>query len=57
MDKTGLTGVSVPTEHRAIITKLLLKKSDIFAVNDADLGHTETVKIDTGDHTPIKLRP
>ena len=41
------------------ITKLLHRNKDIFAKTDSDLGHTDVVKmkIDTGDHAPIKLRP
>ena len=36
-----------------------MKNEDIFAVSDADLGKTDLVqmKVDTGDHSPIKLRP
>ena len=49
----------MPPDHKESITKLICQNSDMFAANDADLGHTDTVKmkIDTGDHPPIKLRP
>ena len=38
---------------------MIFQNEDIFAATDADLGHTDTVKmkIDTGDHPSIKLRP
>ena len=50
---------SEPSENSDEVTALIFKNADIFAANDADLGHTDTVKmkIDTGDHQPIKLRP
>ena len=36
-----------------------MDNKDIFASKDSQLGHTDTIKmkIDTGDHPPIKLRP
>ena len=35
------------------------KYQDLFAIKDSELGHTDTVKmrIDTGEHQPIKLGP
>ena len=39
---------------------MLLKRNvDLFAQNDSDFSHTDTVKMknNTGDHLPIKLRP
>ena len=41
------------------IHSLINQNTELFAVNDSDLGHTDTVtmRIDTGDHPPIKLRP
>ena len=30
---------------------------DLFAEKDTELGKTKTVKIDTGDHKPIALKP
>ena len=51
--------VDVPLEHKSGIIKLLDKNADLFAKTDADLGHTDTVrmKIDTGSNLPIKMRP
>lgn len=44
--------LNVPPEHRQRIEKLISQHRDLFAVSDADLGHTNTIqmKIDTGDH-------
>ena len=58
-DKISRSEISVPSEHSDEVTALIFKNADIFAASDADLGHTDTVKmkIDTGDHPPIKLRP
>ena len=58
-DKISRSEISVQSEHSDEITALIFKNADIFAASDANLGHTETVKmkIDTGDHPPIKLRP
>ena len=46
-------------EHKQKIIELLKKNVDLFAQNDSDLSHTDSVKmkINTGDHPPIKLRP
>ena len=46
-------------EHKQKIIELLKKNVDLFAQHDSDLCHTDTVKmkINTGDHPPIKLRP
>lgn len=51
--------LNVPPEHRQRIEKLISQHRDLFAVSDADLGHTNTIqmKIDTGDHPPIKMKP
>ena len=51
--------IKVPTEHKKLIEKLLFKNKDIFAAKDTDLTFTDTVtmKIDTGNHEPIKMRP
>ena len=37
----------------------MLKNSDLFAKTDADLSHTDLVrmKIDTGSHEPVRLKP
>ena len=42
-----------------MIKKLLVQNKDHFAKTDAELGHTNTIqmKIDTGNHAPIKMRP
>ena len=51
--------VDPPVEHKQKIIELLKKNLDLFAQNDSDLCHTDTVKmkINTGDHPPIELRP
>ncbi|MCG7876478.1 MAG: DDE-type integrase/transposase/recombinase [Candidatus Thiodiazotropha taylori] len=59
-DKKDWTSeVDVPENHKPTIVKFLQKHHDLFAVKDSELGHTDTVKmkLDTGDHPPIKLRP
>ena len=40
-------------------TEPLVRNSDLFASKDTEFGHTDTVKtkIDTGNASPIKLRP
>ncbi|MCG8033371.1 MAG: DDE-type integrase/transposase/recombinase [Candidatus Thiodiazotropha taylori] len=49
----------VPEEYRSDVINLLKANSDLFAQKDSELSHTDTVKmkIDTGEHPPIKLRP
>ena len=51
--------LSVPTENLEVIQNLLAENRDLFAEKDIDLSHTETVrmKIDTGTHPPIRMRP
>ena len=41
------------------ITSIILNNAEIFAKSDSDLGCTDlvTLKIDTNNHPPIKLRP
>ena len=53
-----LNDVQVPHEHKEKMIKFL-KNEDLFAAKDSELGHTKTVemKIETGDQSPIKLRP
>lgn len=50
--------IDVPTEHKQKIVHLLQGNKDLFAQKDSELSHTDTVKmkIETGDHPPIKLR-
>ena len=54
-----LKEIQVPLQHRRNITTLIQQNKDLFAKKDTDLGHTDTVKmrIDTGDHRPLKNRP
>ena len=49
----------VPDVYRKEIIELLSRNQDLFADTDAKLAHTDTVKmrIDTGNHPPIKLKP
>jgi hypothetical protein len=51
--------IDVPDEYKPKLVKLLEHNADLFAQKDSDLSHTDIVKmkIDTGDHPPIKLRP
>ena len=51
--------VDAPSEFKQRIIRLLRRNSDLFAKSDADLSHTDTVrmKLDTGHHPPIKLKP
>jgi len=51
--------IDVPVEYRANIQQVIKRNRDLFAKKDADLGYTDTVqmKIDTGNHRPIKNRP
>lgn len=54
-----LKEVKIPSELRSKVHKILHKNKKLFAKKDTELGHTKTVtmKLDTGDHPPIKLRP
>lgn len=54
-----MTELNVPPEHRPRIERLVDQNSDLFASTDADLGHTSAtqMKIDTGNHPPIKMKP
>ena len=61
-NKTGKINraeISAPPEHRKLVEKLLFANEDLFAAKDTELGHTDTVtmKIDTGDHPPIRQKP
>ena len=49
----------MPYKHRREIRNLLRSNRDIVANEDKELGQTQTVsmKIDTVDHPPIRLRP
>ena len=49
----------MPDKYRRDIRKLLRDNKDRIANEDKELGQTQTVsmKIDTGDHPPIRLRP
>ena len=51
--------LQVAEEHREVITRLVEDNKHLFAATDLELGHTDTVRmnIDTGDATPIKMRP
>ena len=51
--------ILAPFEHMESINQLVNKNRDLDANSDKDLGRTQTVqmKIDTGDHPPIKLKP
>ena len=51
--------LDVPEKYRSKIEKLILQNRDLFSNKDSELGKTDTVKmqIDTGNTTPIKMRP
>ena len=51
--------VDASTKLKGKIIKLLRNNADLFTQKDSELSHTDTVKmkIKTGDHPPIKLRP
>ena len=51
--------INVPDEHRQVIRNLITCNRDLFATKDTYLGKTDTIKmkIDTGNHPPIKLKP
>ncbi|MCG8078877.1 MAG: DDE-type integrase/transposase/recombinase [Candidatus Thiodiazotropha taylori] len=51
--------LDVPEKHKKRVLDLILRNKDLFANKDSELSHTDTVKmkIDTGDHNPMKLRP
>lgn len=54
-----MTELNVPPEHRPRIERLVDQNSNLFASTDADLGHASAIqmKIDTGNHPPIKMKP
>ena len=54
-----LSEVKVDSEFKDEVMALLMKNRDVFASKDKNLGMTDTVqmKIDTGDHEPIKKQP
>ena len=58
-DNNEFDKVSVPSEHRSQVIRLLERNRDLFVKTDAELSHTDTVrmKIDTQGHSPIKLKP
>ncbi|WAR29625.1 hypothetical protein MAR_003193 [Mya arenaria] len=49
----------VPPEYKQDMIRLLMRNNDLFTQTDAKLSYTDTfrMKKDTGDHSPIKLRP
>ena len=59
LDICELDNLSVPPEHKNVVIDLITKNVDLFANTDVELSHTHTVgmKIDTGEHPPIKLKP
>ena len=57
--KLDLKDLDVPEQYRSTIQKLVLKNQDMFATKDSELGHTDTVEMQTdiGNSLPIKLKP
>ena len=51
--------ITVPESYRRKLRSLLSSNREVIAMTNKELGQTETVemRIDTGDHPPIKLRP
>ena len=58
-NKLDLKELDVPEKYRSNIEKCILQNRDLFSNKDSELGKTDTVKmqIDTGNTTPIKMRP
>jgi len=58
-DLNKLDNLDVPDKYRNRVMNLIKGNCDLFAQTDAELGHTDTVKmtINTGQHPPIRLRP
>ena len=56
MDVFQLTPGSLSPEQFNSLKRLIADNADVFALNDAELGHTDLVQhqVDTGDHPPIK---
>ena len=54
-----LDDVTAPEAFEDDVRDLVRGNKDLFAQSDAELGHTDTVrmKIDTGEHPPIKMKP
>ena len=55
----NLKDLDVSKEYRPKIEKLILQNKDLFANKDSELGHTDTVQMqtDTENSNPIKMRP
>ena len=51
--------ITVPERYRRRLKGLLISNHKVIAMTDKELGQTKTVemRIDTGDHPPIKFRP
>lgn len=51
--------IIAPVKFSALVGQLLRDNRDVVAVSDKELEQTHTVKmkINTGDHAPIKLKP
>ena len=58
-ESLNLDDQALTNEERAKLDDLLEEFSDIFALDDSELGCTNVVQhtIDTGNHSPIKQRP
>lgn len=58
-DKIDFKDLKVTEKYMSEIQKLITENVDLFASKDSELGHTDTVKmkVDTGKHEPIKLKP
>ena len=58
-NKLDLNKLDVPEKYKSKIEKLILQNGDSFSNTDSESGKTDTVKmqIDTGNSTPIKMRP
>ena len=55
----NLPGENLTPEQFQQLEEKLMDNTDVFAVDESELGHTTIVKhsIDTGDHPPIKQSP
>ena len=59
MDALGIAAAELSGEQREQLTELVTEFSDVFALDDSELGCTNLVQhfIDTGDSPPVRQRP
>ena len=59
MTDDSMDKVIIPEEYQEELENLLKENNDLFAFTDLELGRTDAIKmkIDTGNHPPIRLKP